>query len=126
MHDFSAIILPCLVTRQPNSQPNDLFMSIKKQFLKSKPVCKVSFKVSREEAASASQVAVLGDFNHWNPEEGVMNALKDGSFSLTLELEVGKSYRFRYLADGSRWFDEAEADGVETNEFGSENNLLNL
>lgn len=101
-------------------------MSIKKQFLKSKPVCKVSFKVSKEEAAGAGQVAVLGDFNSWNPEEGAMNALKDGSFSLTLELEAGKSYRFRYLADGSRWFDEAEADGIEAGEFGAANNLLNL
>lgn len=101
-------------------------MSIKKQFLKSKPVCKVSFKVSKEEAAGAAQVAVLGDFNNWNPEEGTMNALKDGSFSLTLELKAGKTYRFRYLADGSRWFDEAEADGTEAGEFGAANNLLNL
>lgn len=101
-------------------------MSIKKQFLKSKPVCKVSFKVSKDEAAGAGQVSVLGDFNNWNPEEGAMNALKDGSFSLTLELEAGKSYRFRYLADGSRWFDEAEADGIEAGEYGAANNLLNL
>jgi 1,4-alpha-glucan branching enzyme len=101
-------------------------MSIKKQFLKSKPVCKVSFKVSKEAAAGATQVAVLGDFNNWNLQEGALNALKDGSFSQTFELETGKSYRFRYLADGSRWFDEAEADGLEAGEFGAPNNLLNL
>ncbi len=101
-------------------------MSIKKQFLKSKPVCKVSFKVSKAEAASASEIAIVGDFNAWDPKANTMNQLKDGSFSLTIELATPGNYRFRYLADNNRWFDETEADGQETNEFGTINNLLNL
>lgn len=100
-------------------------MSIKKQVLKSKPVCKVSFKVTKDQAEGASQIAVVGDFNGWNPEAAVMSPLKDGSFSLTIELEAGNTYRFRYLADGERWFDEAEADGQEAGEFGASNNLIN-
>ncbi len=86
-------------------------MSIKKQVLKTKPVTKVSFKVSKEQAAEAGTVSIVGDFNGWNPEADVMKALKDGSFSHTIELENGKSYQFRYLADNQRWFDEEEADG---------------
>ncbi|HQO49220.1 MAG TPA: isoamylase early set domain-containing protein [Bacteroidales bacterium] len=101
-------------------------MSIKKQALKSKPVCKVTFKLSKAEAAGANEVAVLGDFNEWNPTSDVMGKLKDGSFSHTIELEAAKSYRFRYLADGATWFDEAEADAQEASEFGSANNVLNL
>jgi len=100
-------------------------MSIKKQTLKSKPICKVSFKVTKEQAEGASEISIVGDFNGWNPSTDVMNKLKDGSFSHTIELETGASYRFRYLADGSRWFDEAEADGQETGEFGAANNILN-
>ena len=40
-------------------------MSISKQYLKSRPVCKVTFVVS---AAEANEVVVVGDFNEWNPE----------------------------------------------------------
>lgn len=101
-------------------------MSIKKQFLKTKPVCKVSFKVSKAEAGGATKVAILGDFNGWNPSVDLMNPLKDGSFSYTIEIETGNSYQFRYLADDKRWFDEAEADSHAANEFGALNNVIIL
>ena len=39
-------------------------MSIKKQFLKSKPVCKVVFRLDATEANGAKKVQVLGDFNN--------------------------------------------------------------
>ena len=39
-------------------------MSIKKQFVKTKAVCKVTFSVA---AKGAGEVAVIGDFNNWNP-----------------------------------------------------------
>lgn len=38
-------------------------MAIKKQFVKTKPVCKVTFSVAAKEA---DEVAVIGDFNNWN------------------------------------------------------------
>ena len=38
-------------------------MSIKKQFLKSKPVCKVTFTVPAE---TADTVFVAGNWNNWN------------------------------------------------------------
>lgn len=100
-------------------------MSIKKQILKSKPVCKVTFKLSKADVGNASGVAILGDFNGWNPTADVMAQLKDGSFSHTIELATGASYRFRYLADGANWFDDAEADAHENSEFGSINNVIN-
>jgi len=102
-------------------------MSIKKQILKTKPVAKISFKVSKEEAQDASQVAIVGDFNDWNPEADVMKALKDGSFSHTVELSVGATYQFRYLADNSRWFNEVEADAQAGTAFGdAENSVISL
>lgn len=102
-------------------------MSIKKQILKSKPVCKVTFKVDKELAAGASNVSVVGDFNQWDPDAGSMKALKDGSFSLTLDLETGREYQFRYLADGQNWFNDPEADRYEFSEFAdAENGILSL
>jgi hypothetical protein len=41
-------------------------MSIKKQFLKSKPVCKVTFRVPEEIGNSAKTAHVVGDFNDWS------------------------------------------------------------
>lgn len=99
-------------------------MSIKKQYLKSKPVCKVTFKVGKEEAQGAGKVSVLGDFNQWNDNEGEMKAMKDGSFSVTLELEAGKEYQFRYLADGNNWLNEAEADKHVPSGFGDAQNAV--
>ena len=46
-------------------------MSIKKQFLKSKPVCKVTFSLTKEEALNAEKIQLLGDFNEWNVEEAI-------------------------------------------------------
>ncbi len=85
-------------------------MSIKKQFSKSKPVCKVTFTVDADLIAGGKEVAVLGQFNNWDPSEDTMKKLKDGSFSKTIELEVGKEYQFRYLVDGERWINEPAAD----------------
>ncbi len=85
-------------------------MSIKKQFSKSKPLCKVTFTVDATLIAGGKEVAVLGQFNNWDPSEDTMKKLKDGSFSKTIELEVGQEYQFRYLVDGERWINEPSAD----------------
>lgn len=99
-------------------------MSIKKQFLKSKPVCKVAFRVDATEVNSAKKVQILGDFNNWDQTAESMTMLKSNDFTATLELEAGKEYQFRYLIDGSSWKNESEADSYVVNEFGSENGVI--
>lgn len=89
---------------------NQYFMSLKKQFLKSKPVCKVTFTLEADLVDGGKQVALLGEFNNWDPAESSMRKLKDGSFTKTLDLEVGHHYQFRYLVDGERWVNDKEAD----------------
>ncbi|RMG65428.1 MAG: glycoside hydrolase [Bacteroidetes bacterium] len=102
-------------------------MSITKKFLKSKPQCKVTFKVTKEMAAGASAVQVLGDFNDWDRSVEPMKALKNGSFSATLDLETGRAYQFRYLLDGEAWANEPEADNQVVSPYGdSENSVLSL
>lgn len=86
-------------------------MSIKKQYLKSKPVCKVTLSLKSEELATADKVAVLGEFNNWDSIEGIpMKKLKDGTFKTTIDLEVGHEYQFRYLVDDQTWVNDAQAD----------------
>lgn len=89
---------------------------IKKQFLKSKPVCKTTFLVP----ADAKSVALVGDFNDWNTEAPIKLKKQKNGFKTTLDLETGKEYEFRYLIDGE-WADEAEADRFVTSPFGSQN-----
>ena len=97
-------------------------MSIKKQFLKSKPACKVTFKVTKNQANMADKVSVVGDFNNWDATAAELNKLKDGSFSQTLELESGKTYQFRYVADGKIWFNDEKADSYQDSGHGNEQN----
>lgn len=85
-------------------------MSIKKQYLKSRPVCKVTFAIDAGMLDGAEEVAVLGEFNAWDPTKHAMRKLKDGSFTKTIELEVGREYQFRYLADGKKWINDDQAD----------------
>ncbi len=99
-------------------------MSIKKQYLKSKPVCKVSFKVEKEQANGASKISVVGDFNEWNENTDEMKPLKDGSFTLTLDLESGNDYEFRYIADSNFWLNDDEADEQVPSGFGDAKNSL--
>ena len=98
-------------------------MAIKKQFLKSKPVCKVTFTVPAEEA---NNVAVVGNFYQWNTEATQLKKLKNGSFKGTVNLDAGTSYEFRYVVDGT-YVNENEADAFAWNDFaGAENSVLEL
>lgn len=99
-------------------------MSIKKQFLKSKPVCKVTFKVSADDAGGATQIQILGDFNGWDKTVEPMKALKSGDFSQTIELESGKEYECCYLMDGTVWANEADSDSKVTNQFSEMNDVI--
>ena len=101
-------------------------MSIAKKFLKSKPVCKVTFKVPASMAPNAKEVFLVGDFNEWNEQAEPLKPLKDGSFSTTLDLETGKEYQFRYFIDGNLWENDDEADKYVTNPFGNQNSVLVL
>lgn len=85
-------------------------MALTKKFLKSKPVCKVTFKLTQEEAKSAESVQLVGEFNDWDAAASPMKKLKNGGFTQTIDLESGKEYRFRYLLDGETWENDWSAD----------------
>ncbi len=103
-------------------------MSLKKQVLKSKPVCKVTFKIPGELGKEAAAASIVGDFNEWDKNATPMKKLKkDGSFSVTLNLETGKEYQFRYVLDGEKWINEKEADRqVETEFADATNSVISL
>jgi len=98
-------------------------MSIKKQFIKTKPVCKVTFSVEAKEAQTA---AVVGDFNNWNAAEGELSKLKNGTFKGAFDLPKDNSFEFKYIVDGS-YVNEPEADSYRWNEYANaENSVLEV
>jgi CHAD domain-containing protein len=76
-------------------------------------------------AVGALHAAVCGEWNSWSHDHDVMARVEDG-FSLTLRLEPGRTYRFRYLLDGYRWENDWAADRYERNAFGSDDSVVDL
>jgi 1,4-alpha-glucan branching enzyme len=100
---------------------NEIVMAIKKQFVKTKPVCKVTFSVAAKEA---SQASVVGDFNNWSVTEGALSKLKNGTFKGVFDVNKDAAYEFKYVIDGT-FVNEPEADSFKWNEFaGNENGVL--
>ena len=99
-------------------------MSLQKKYNLTKPVCKVTFKLAKDIASFANRVNLTGDFNNWNIESIQMKKLKGGEFTISLDLEKGREYQFKYLLDGHTWLNETEADKHIPNEFQSENSIV--
>jgi 1,4-alpha-glucan branching enzyme len=99
---------------------------LKKQYLKSKPVVKVTFSFPGDQASEtvqAKSVQLVGDFNNWS-DPTPMKRQKDGRFSVLLELEKDRAYQFRYLVDGQEWYNDWQADQYVANPFNSENSVV--
>ncbi len=85
-------------------------MSIKKQFFKTRPTCKLTFRLLKKDVGNAKTVHIVGDFNKWNTRKTALKHLKNGDFKIELELEAGREYQFRYLIDQSQWTNDPGAD----------------
>jgi 1,4-alpha-glucan branching enzyme len=101
-------------------------MSLEKKFQKAKPVCKVKFYLSGDQYKSASSILLVGDFNNWQIGETPLKMAKTGVWSVSVDLETGKEYQFRYLIDGTNWENDPEADSFIASGLGSENSVLAL
>jgi hypothetical protein len=97
---------------------------IAKEYIKSRNLCKVTFILPREAALKAKQVAIVGDFNNWNRTTTPLSKLENGDFRVTLELEAGKEYRFRYLIDNHRWENDWCADKYLAGPYGVEDSVV--
>ena len=106
------------------SSPKIDTKGIKKQFLKSKPVCKVTFRLPKEAAPGARTVSVVGDFNNWNVKQSRMKKMSNGDYTLTLPLPCSGEYHFRYLVDAEKWENDWFADKYIPNEYGEDNSVV--
>ena len=94
---------------------------LKKRRFKKQNVVKVTFVLPPE--VEAEIVHLVGEFNDWQTSHA-MRRQKDDSWRITLDLEPGREYQFRYLVDGQRWLNDPEADKYVPNPYGDENSVV--
>ena len=96
---------------------------IKKQFVKSRNITKVTFELAE---VDVENVQLIADFNKWQPVP--FKKLKGNKWQLVQELTPGQSYQFRYVLEqqGQREFiNDHSADALIQNDQGTENAVLN-
>jgi 1,4-alpha-glucan branching enzyme len=109
---------------KPNGADGAKPRGVAKQFLKTRPVCKVTFTLPKEAAPGAETVYVVGEFNGWSRDATPMRRRKNGDYCASLDLERGRAYRFRYLIDGCRFENDWAADRYEPNPYGGEDSVV--
>ena len=97
---------------------------LKKNYTKTKRSCRVTFQLPAEH--EAERAAVLGDWNDWDESSHPMKKRKDGSHSVTVSLEAGRDYRFRYLLNGDSWVDDKAPDQRLPNRFGGQDCVVTV
>ena len=69
-------------------------MTIKKQYLKSKPEVKITFEIEKKEANNATSIALLSEHNQWEAIE--LKQLKNGKFKVTVNVSTETLTSFQY------------------------------
>jgi hypothetical protein len=82
----------------------------------------VVFRVPAE--ADANTVELVGEFTDWTPV--AMLPVDGGEYMLTVDLDAGAAYRFRYRLDGDRWVNDWAADRYVPNHYGSDDSVVDL
>jgi hypothetical protein len=84
---------------------------------------KVTFSIPLEWIDCA--VAVVGDFNDWDPTANPLR--KRGHVRrASVVLDPGRAYAFRYLDARGRWYDDPGADHLVANTFGGTDSVIDL
>ena len=72
----------------------------------------------------AETVHLAGDFNGWNRTSHPLTRKSEEAWEITLLLQAGRSYQFRYLINGTHWQNDWKADRYVSNPFGGDNSVL--
>jgi 1,4-alpha-glucan branching enzyme len=93
---------------------------VRKDFVNTngKTVARVTFTLP--DSLWADEIYLVGDFNNWNDSSHPMQQDHRGDWTLTVDLEMGRAYQFRYRRDGG-WINECEADAYVYNRYGGGN-----
>ncbi|MBI2178353.1 MAG: isoamylase early set domain-containing protein [Candidatus Tectomicrobia bacterium] len=95
---------------------------IRKETMKGSKKVKVTFVLPRDQPHGT--VFLVGDFNGWRPGVDLFARRANRAFSVSVTLEPGGRYAFRYLTGTGEWIDEERPDAREPNGFGGENGVV--
>ncbi len=101
-----------------------LLDEVEERFLETKKVRRITFRLPKVAAIGSKSVCIVGDFNNWNTNANPMKKLKDGDYSIELDLEPGREYQFRYLIDELKWENDRSADKYVKSVYGDCDNSV--
>jgi hypothetical protein len=96
---------------------------IKKQYVKTRKVTKITFEHPADVDAEA--IDLIADRHDWRPV--AFDRLKSGRWKLVQELEPGAAMQFRYRVHrdgGVEYWDDRDADAFVPNDQGTENGVV--
>ena len=95
---------------------------IKKQAVKDETQVAVTFYVT--DLGHSQPIALVGDFNGWDPTATPLANANDGGFTVTLVLDAQCRYEFRYCDARGQWFNDEEADDYCDTDTGAINSVV--
>jgi hypothetical protein len=75
--------------------------------------------------ATASQVVVVGDFNHWDTRATPLTRTAGGTWRASVRLTPG-AHVYSFVVDGTRWMPDPAAPTAPGSDFGSPNSLVTV
>lgn len=94
---------------------------IDKRFVETRQGNKAQVTFTLPNVVWADVIYLVGGFNGWNCCTHPLRQVRDGTWSITVELETGRVYQFRYLIDGHQWTNDEHADAYVHNPYGGDN-----
>lgn len=95
---------------------------IKREVIKKDNKVKLTFVQPQD--AQQPGVAVVGDFNNWDPTAHRLQKRSNGTASVSVTVDAGAVYRFRYYTDDGRWYNDDAADAYVPSGHGSEDCIV--
>lgn len=95
---------------------------IHKQYLRDEEELIVTFVLCG--AYWQSPIAVVGDFNDWDPSANLLSTKDGHTATTTLKLKAGRRYEFRYVDSVGNWYTDGFADGFNLTSYNSYNAVL--
>lgn len=86
----------------------------------------VNVTFSLPAAVEAEEVALCGDFNNWSTTATKLYRAKNKVWRVTIPLQKGHSYRYRFLLDGTHWENDWSADDYVRNPHGTDDSVVNV
>jgi hypothetical protein len=75
--------------------------------------------------AADSAVALVGDFNDWDPAATPLRPASDSLWSVIIPLRPGR-YRYTFIVDGTRWHRDPSAPRALEDDFGAPTSVITV